>query len=168
MIKGTVQFTGTKTTTKAGKPLRTPLYSFKVNDVWYSCGFENPKVNQGDVVEFNYEDSAYGPQVDVDTVKVVGSEPSTSTSSGSTGGYDRQASIVYQSSRTAAIEITKLALQYDILTLPKAKNKQLETLLDYVEELTNDFAAAAINPTIREPSNEETAVKEEEGDSDDE
>ncbi|CAB4169919.1 hypothetical protein UFOVP1528_10 [uncultured Caudovirales phage] len=43
-------------------------FSFQANGQWYSCGFKNPKVNDGDCVSFIYEVDDYGNQVDITSI----------------------------------------------------------------------------------------------------
>jgi len=47
---GFVEVVSAKTETKAGKRLRSPLYSFKVGELWYGCGFDNPNIEKGRTV----------------------------------------------------------------------------------------------------------------------
>ena len=55
-------------TTKFGPK---PAYSIKANGEWFSVGFNKPKFNVGDTVDFMYEEGAYGKQVDGKTIRVL-------------------------------------------------------------------------------------------------
>lgn len=48
-----------------------PAYSIKANGEWFSVGFNKPKFNVGDTVDFMYEDGTYGKQVDAKTIRVL-------------------------------------------------------------------------------------------------
>ena len=63
-----------------------PVYSIKANGEWFSIGFNKPKFNVGDTVDFLYEDGTYGKQVDTKTVRVLskGSGEAAPAVSGST------------------------------------------------------------------------------------
>lgn len=100
-----------------------PTYSFKAGGEWYKCGFKNPRVAVGDVVEFTFTEGAYGKDVNMDTLKKAGGgAPSTSTPPArpaTGGGYgsgkgvfpipplDGQRSIVRQNSLTNAVNLLK-------------------------------------------------------------
>ena len=62
-----------------------PAYSIKANGEWFSVGFNKPKFNVGDTVDFMYEEGSYGKQVDSKTIRVLSkgsgaSAPTTASS----------------------------------------------------------------------------------------
>jgi len=55
--------------TKNGKK---PIFSFLLDDdEWYRTGFNAPDIADGDTVEFEYEKTEYGLEVDFDTLEVT-------------------------------------------------------------------------------------------------
>ncbi len=48
-----------------------PAYSIKANGDWFSAGFNKPKFNVGDTIDFMYEEGSYGKQLDAKTVRVL-------------------------------------------------------------------------------------------------
>lgn len=62
----------------AVKPVSTKrgmsdTFSFKCDDgQWYNTGFENPSVNKGDEVDFEFESTKYGNKVKIETIKIKG------------------------------------------------------------------------------------------------
>lgn len=95
-----------------------PTYSFQVDGQWFKTGFKKAKMNKGDNVQFTYTEGAYGNDVDVASVTVVGGDatpaPSAqrapSPSYGSKGVFpipplDGQRAIVRQNALTNAREL---------------------------------------------------------------
>lgn len=114
---GVVQSVGSKpVTTKFGTK---PTYTFKVEGVWYKCGFKNPQVNVGDVVSFTSNSSTYGEEVDMTTFsktaagagaplpKAVGTAAPYTPSKGvfPVPVFDGQRSIIRQNALTNAREL---------------------------------------------------------------
>ena len=151
-VTGIVEAVSAKTETKAGKKLRSPMYSFKLDDGnWYGCGFDNPHINKGMTVFFNFEEGQYGKQAVVSSMEVVeeaATKPATAGGPATSYSNDRQNSIVCQSSRNDALEFAKLAQETGALVLPTSKANKLEALEAFVEMYTDKFAYAALNPTI--------------------
>lgn len=98
-----------------------PTYSFKADGAWFSCGFKNPKLNVGDEVEFAFNSTSYGNEVDMGSLKIAkGTAPASPASvapikpaaqpSGGKGVFpipplDGQRSIVRQNALTNAREL---------------------------------------------------------------
>lgn len=52
---------------------KKPVYSFLLDDdEWYRTGFKKPDIEEGDEVEFEYEETEYGLEVVMDTLEVTG------------------------------------------------------------------------------------------------
>lgn len=64
-------------TTKFGPK---PAYSIKANGEWFSAGFNKPKFNVGDTIDFMYEEGSYGKQLDSKTIRVLSKGSGTSGS----------------------------------------------------------------------------------------
>lgn len=144
---GVVARINTTTKTKAGKVLRSPLYSFAIDDTWFSCGFDKPLAEEGSLIEFSYEEDDYGKQVDVASIKVLDAGSPAAKSAGATITPDaRQLSIVYQSSRKDAIALITLAADKELVKLPKTTG--YDALLGLVEDLTVEFTKKAMNPVL--------------------
>lgn len=131
-----------------------PTYSIKCGGVWYKCGFKNPKVGEGAVVEFSYTEGAYGKDIDMATFRSVAATPSsaviptpttTAPKAAPTPTYsskgvfpipplDGQRAIVRQNSLTNAVNLVKECLD------PK-KPLPLETLADECIKIARMFEA---------------------------
>jgi len=154
-VTGVVETVSIKNETRAGKALRSPLYSFKLdNQQWYNCGFDDPKVGQGDVVGFTYTEDTYGYAVQKGTVVAMESTPTTA---GRTGkaikvANDRQNSIIYQSSRKDAIQVIGIAIEAGAVTLPTTKSDKFDAILELINLITDQFAFAALSPEIVDPA----------------
>jgi len=75
---GVVTFTFSK---KAGNR-GGQIYSFIINDdgIWYSCGFEDPKLKEGDSISFSYEADEWAPgkvsnKVDLSSIVIAEKAP---------------------------------------------------------------------------------------------
>jgi hypothetical protein len=75
---GVVTFTFSK---KAGNR-GGKIYSFIINDdgIWYSCGFEDPKLKEGDSISFSFEEDEWAPgkvsnKVDLSSIVVEEKAP---------------------------------------------------------------------------------------------
>jgi len=160
--QGLVEVVSAKTETNAGKRLRSPLYSVKLDTGdWFGCGFDNPNVTKGDNITFNFKEGQYGKEMDVNTVvKAAAGAGSSGSSAGSPAptisGDQRQASIVYQSSRKDAIALLTVAAERELVKLPK--NGGFDALLGMVDDLTREYALKAINPDLSEQSSVEVEV----------
>ncbi len=117
MTTGVISALSTKdVTTKFGVK---KTYSAQIDGDWYSFGFKDPKVGKGDTIDFEFTTSTYGNQIDVKTVRKVGSTPASAEAPSaprSTGGgyskgvfpipaFDGQRSILRQNALTNAREL---------------------------------------------------------------
>jgi hypothetical protein len=59
-----------------------PAYRIKANGTWFSYGFKKPTFKVGDNVAFNASEGKYGPEVDVATVRLLGSGAAAPAPSG--------------------------------------------------------------------------------------
>lgn len=109
----------------SSKPVTTKFgtkatYSFKADGDWYKCGFKKPSIKEGDEITFTHTEGAYGKEVDVASISVVGGRPATpaapkaapAPSYGSKGVFpipalDGQRAIVRQNSLTNAVNLIK-------------------------------------------------------------
>jgi hypothetical protein len=97
-----------------------PTYSFQVDGTWFKTGFKKGKMNKGDNIQFSYTEGAYGNDVDVGSITVVGADAAPAASSspqratsptyGSKGVFpipplDGQRAIVRQNALTNAREL---------------------------------------------------------------
>lgn len=97
-----------------------PTYSFQVDGTWFKTGFKKGKMNKGDNIQFSYTEGAYGNDVDVGSITVVGADAAPATASapqrapsptyGSKGVFpipplDGQRAIVRQNALTNAREL---------------------------------------------------------------
>jgi len=117
-----------------------PTYSFKANGEWFKCGFKNPRVNAGDVVEFDFTEGAYGKDVNMDSFKKSGggatapaAAPARPAGGGGFGGrsnvfpippLDGQRAIVRQNSLTNAVQLMK-----DTVDKKLSYEKQAEAII---------------------------------------
>ena len=192
--QGTVTWAGSNTIkTKAGK--NAVMHSFKIDnsDEYFRCGFVDPKVEKGEYIKFDYEvHPSWGNQVEVKSVtkveeKIVtgGSTPPATKKSGpAKENYEARAQywedkekrdietqirISYQAATNTAIEVVRLALEQDAISLGAAKAKKLDLLKSYVEEVAEElFSKYQMKPhsavqrglTIEEESEEELTQEE--------
>lgn len=87
-VEGKVVSTSEKPTSKGGT-----VYNIKVNsddngEEWFGCGFDDPKVNKGDVIGFDIEYNGDYLNVNMDTLEILEAAPKRESSNrgGSRGG----------------------------------------------------------------------------------
>lgn len=145
------------TVSKIGKS----KYSFFIQldgDGHYFNTKYNPKCGVGDVVGLTYEPKGeQRSQIkDVKLLEDNGGPKGYQESSGGGGGGrsggsyasdpDRQASIIYQSSRKDALVMAELILSNDGIKLPKGEDARRTVIEELVAELTLSFFNDASNP----------------------
>lgn len=139
------------------------FYNFSLvgDDNLYRTGTIDYGLKEGDEVEFEYEVSNYGN--DVKSVKITGNVPveknKAKTSAGNAakkyngGGKSkddywtqkaeddktRQRVISYQAANKTAVDIVKIALEQDAVSLGSAKAKKLDALLAVIDQVTEDI-----------------------------
>ena len=112
-------------------------YSFCINEVWYRTGRDPVPFEKGYTVKFEYEDSQYGKQVDLDTLKSKeGTAPTTSSAGKGKTEYqnkeqywkdkdlrdiDTQKQIRMAGALNTAINMVNGAIQAECLATPKGK-----------------------------------------------
>lgn len=123
VVEGVIE----KIHTKTGQGKRGPWtkYSAVIGGDWYSFGFNNPNMNEGDNVKAEYEEGQYGK--DVKRHKVVSSAPPAPTSAAvsAPGGRAPAANVGMawgNASNVAANLICKMA-EIDALPLSAANSK---------------------------------------------
>ena len=152
-MKGTVKALGSRDWN--GKT----LYSFKVDDEWYGTGQENPKVDKGDLIEFDFTTNGKYKNVDIKTISVLrkGSEViRASTKNVAFGAKDdywkkreerdviTQQVIQLQASRNSAISLAGLLLTNNAVKLPEAQAKRMDVVVALVKDLTGMFEAESL------------------------
>lgn len=74
-------------TTKFGPK---PTYSIQCDDgQWYSLGFKNPGISDGDEVEFDFVNNRYGNQVTLATLKIKKGDGTVAAPAPARGGFGR-------------------------------------------------------------------------------
>lgn len=145
-VNGTINWVGSK-------DIRGRKYwSFRVegNEAWFRTGDKQPPVNKGDSVSFIYEETQYGNQVAVDSIKVTERQPAPASSGSSGSGKDdywnrkevedqfRQKMIQFNHCTNAAVQVAQLAITSGVLNLG-AGNKagKLDALLAHISTIRN-------------------------------
>lgn len=163
-------------------------YAFKIknDDIWYSCGFKDPKIKKGDQIEFEFEQNGDFYNVSVEAIKILRSGPEVvearrgfpkSVGSGAekdtywrdreARDIDTQKRIQLQASRNSAIALASVMLQSGAVKLPEAVAKRHEVVAALVQEWTEKFQEQ-VNGTdkpaveaVPESTNEGAAMPEE-------
>jgi len=172
-----------KIAVKTGKGKRPPykpytLYSLKLADEngveleqWFGAGFDKPDVKEGDYVALMAEqnDAGYWDVKGIKPLKNAPAKISASTAGQSTGGsaISTQASIHYQSSRNAAIDVIKLLVETKSLPVSGAQTKageakRYEEIMALIDKLTVRFYVDTETQRILESVTDEGAADEEE------
>lgn len=126
--------------------------NFKLDDGEFYGGFNSDirtTINEGDVVEFEWQQNGKFKNVIGGTLTNHGnsgqqqqaaqSAPQGGTSKASDYVDSRQLSIHYQSSRNAAIEFVRLALEQETVKLPTKQADKYDALEALVKEQTDRF-----------------------------
>jgi len=128
---------------------------------YIGVGFEAPPCNEGDTISLQYEFNNAGyKQMVKGSMQVLSSaapqqrEPAPQQApAGAQGGQSKQSywdekekrdlitqrAIQYQASRNAAIEVAKIALEQDCLSLGAKKADRIDILLAFVDEVTDRY-----------------------------
>lgn len=163
--KGYVNWSG-------GKPFNGRMsYSIRLKneEKWFQCGPADPKVQKGDLVEFEYETNNGYYNVLVDTISVIdlgatpkshsNSVPSTFSPGNHKGGSKDQywderfardiendkhrkaneVKIQYQAARNAAIATVDILTREKALIIPEKKGAASEVIMAKIEDLTNEY-----------------------------
>ena len=129
-------------------------WSFRIdgNDNWFRTGSDKPPLKNGDNVSFAYEETQYGNQVAIDSIKVSADAPPASGASSSGGASSRddywsrkeetdqfvQRMIQFNHCTNAAVSVAKLALDAGILPLGSgSKAGKMDALLAQVSAIRN-------------------------------
>lgn len=135
-------------TTKKGRQYTS--YRGKINDAWYSFGFEKPSVNKGDYVRAELgETNGYTQVMRAERIEAPASAPTQTTGdkprsrqAGNSGSqFSQQSSIHLQNSRTAALTMVNILISQDALPVSAAKTsagkaKRYEEISALVDKLT--------------------------------
>ena len=118
-------------------------YTIKIDNdpIWYRCGTDRfaGVAEPGNRIAFDAEMNPDGTSAKVTSNPVLAQAAPPAAATPTAGGGDRQANIVYQSSRKDALEFVKLALDDGAITLPAAKAKKLAALEALVDRYTALF-----------------------------
>lgn len=165
------------------------LYSFKVQDaetgkvdpLYYNCGFDDPKVKEGEYIRFNASPnpkSSKGLDVDVSSIRVSQKPPARPTNPepaparggrGGGGGYKKdpkvQRAISYQAARKDALYLVEILLENEGLpvigtTGKAAKAKRYDEITAYVDKLTVRLFNDTETLRLLESVDDEGALKE--------
>ena len=161
---GFVEAYSAKTETKTGKRLRSPLYSFMVDNQWYGCGFDNPNVEKGDTIEFTFTKGTYGLDVDVSSITKKSNTAVKSAATNKTGvsvAGDRQVSIVYQSQHRDAVSFVQFAVEQGAIKLPAKQADKYDVLLELVQGLTVQWCLDALDPDLTQEATEAEILADE-------
>jgi len=139
-------------TSKAGKPYTVfNVFAIQKNgeEIRVGWGFDAPNFQEGVWIKTQLEQNGQylnykGAHVEVKAGPAPAASASPQTTGTSTAGPDRQASIIYQNSRTAAINLVDILERADALPISTAKAKageakRFEQLTEIVEKLTVQF-----------------------------
>lgn len=125
-------------------------YNAKINDSWLGCGFKEPTFKEGDYISFTITQNGKWKNLDQESVKQLpppaNKGPTTQANSRFISNDDRQRSIVYQSSRTAALEVLKYLIDKEVIKWPTKKLDQEQFFLMKLDELTIELATKALSP----------------------
>ena len=117
-------------------------YNAEIGGAWYGCGFEKPKFEEGQVIEFEFGNNGKFKNMMHETVKVLGTDSGSKPAP--KGGavdpqvwIDKDISILYQSCRKDAIQFVNVLLTSSAVTLPAKKADQA----DAIKALVEDYAA---------------------------
>lgn len=123
-------------------------YSVLIDNVWYGLYTTKPVFKQGDCVEFEYEEKGNFNNVNTKTIKLVAkTAPATQTPARAyVKDESTQNSIVYQNARSHAVQMLDILTKAGIIDVgTKAKGKQIEVMLTYLDGLTKRFYADTKN-----------------------
>jgi hypothetical protein len=139
-----------RTHTKAGKEMRSPAYSVNMDDSeWFSFGFSNPGVSEGDAITFNYSKGQFGNEGDADSVDVAENSNAPAAKKAVVSADTRQNSIVYQSSLKVAAELLPFLVESGAVKMPK-QALQYDFLIDVLESTAKRLAREALDPDLSE------------------
>lgn len=161
--QGFVEVVSAKNESAAGKRFRSPLYSFKINEDWFNCGFDNPNISKGDSIEFSFTEDKFGKNVDVKSIQKSTSAP-VATSSGKARAVpvsgDRQVSIVYQSQHRDAIEAVNFMITNGLVKLPTKQADKYDTYMELVKTVTVTWANESLDPVLDLPESSPAVAQE--------
>jgi len=144
------------------------FFNVKLRDGgWYGFGKYKPKCNEGDKIGFNWTASPNGQFMNADTksLEIKSSEvvaaPSVKSSASPTTDWDsKDKRIQWMSSRNAAIEFMKIALEQGAVKIPTKQSDKLAAL----EAALYDYTAVFYWDTMDAPNKtNDVAFRTEEG-----
>jgi hypothetical protein len=144
-----VQKVSEKWESKSGKKFRSPLHSVCIDDEWYGFGFDDPKIQEGQVVSFDFAVGKFGNDGDAGTVTLE-AEGSPVTKTAQTKSDDRQTSIVYQSQHRDALEAVKFMIEQGMVKVPAKQSDKYDVFVELVRDLTVQWTKEALSPDLSE------------------
>ena len=143
-----------KIATRSGRGAKGPWTAYNVllseggKETWVSFGFDAPEFTEGDRIKTTgfLKDGKYLTYIKGAPIKVKAADKPANGSGNqsSGGGGDRQASIIYQSSRKDALQLVEILLANDALPVSGAKSKsgeakRFDEIKAFVDKLTVEF-----------------------------
>lgn len=138
---------------------RAGYYNCVIDNNWYGCGKSRPSFNEGDYIVFTFTRRGNFMNMDMNSVQKKESNvqqgPSVAGVAKSAGGGAQSskeywenkeardervnASIVWQSSRSAAISATQAMIEAEAVKLPSAQAKKYDVFMSLVDEITERY-----------------------------
>lgn len=118
------------------------FYGILVGGEWFGAGKYAPKFGEGDEVRFEYTANGKYKNLEFGSITVLerGSGKATSSNPASGKAVDWDAKdrrITYLASRKDALELVRMAVDTDSLTLPTKKADRLDVLVAFVDEMSD-------------------------------
>ena len=128
--------------TKQGQGRNGPytMYSMKVDNEWYSCGFKPINAKEGDYVSFSIIQKGQYKNAEniapTATAAPAAQAAAPQASGGAVPVNKRDISIHFQSSRNAAISTVDLLLKSEAVKLPAKQSDKYDAALALIDEIT--------------------------------
>ena len=139
-------------------------WSVKLGGEYFGAVKYEPKFNEGDEVAFDYTENGKYKNMTFGTVKVLESASSANAaanaSAPATGGNNKvdwdgkDKRITFLACRKDALEVLKVAVSQDALTLPTKKADKLEAIILLVDELANRLYSGVYDEPFKEAEQE--------------
>lgn len=95
-------------------------YSIKAGGEWFSAGFNNPAVDKGDVIGFNFKETSFGKEIEKGTISVLSKTAMTKPNGKASGHVEfpinplaRERAIIRQNALGHAVEMVVHLSQID-------------------------------------------------------
>lgn len=120
--------------------------SVLVNEIWYGkfgVTLRDVTFVEGDEVTLVVHENGKYKNWDSYVVVSKASPKLADTSKEGVPYNSNQYRITYQGARNAAIELAGILISKDLLPIPTVKSKQIDAVVGFIKEVTNDFAREA-------------------------